>query len=115
MAVNRYPDEKQKSEPNMPQYDVQTMQQKYERWRELHRQQQRAQTEWVEAEGLLHELHAYYQSVQWREDHANGVSIECKDGEYCITSEDTLWDMLTDRDEVSIRWMRLGLDALERK
>ncbi len=114
MTMNSYPDE-QKPESNMPQYDVQTMQQKYERWRELHRLQERAQTEWAEAEGLLHELQAYYQSVQWREDHANGVPVECKGGEYCITSEDTLWNMLTDRDEVAIRWMRLGLDAIERK
>lgn len=99
----------------MRQYDPQTLQQKYERWRELHRKQEQAQAEWLEAERLLHQLHAYYQSAQWREDHANRVPIECSNGEHCITSEDTLWDMLTDRDEVAIRWMRLGLDALERK
>ena len=99
----------------MSQYDPQALQQKYERWRELRRRQEEAQTQWLEAEALLHELQAYYQSVQWREDHANNVSLECKEGEYSILSEDTLWDMLTDRDELSIRWMRLGLDALERK
>ncbi|WP_222565721.1 DUF4298 domain-containing protein [Novilysobacter antarcticus] len=98
----------------MPQYDPQALQQKYERWRELHRQQEQAQAQWLEAEALLHELQAYYQSLQWREDHANNVPIECNNGEYCILSEDTLWNMLTDRDEVAKRWMRLGLDAFDR-
>ncbi|WP_220463665.1 DUF4298 domain-containing protein [Sediminihaliea albiluteola] len=74
----------------MSQYDPQTLQQKYERWRELQRKQEQAQAEWLEAEGLLRELHAYYQSAQWREDHAKRVPIECNNGEYCITSEDTL-------------------------
>lgn len=99
----------------MPQYDPQALQQKYERWRELHRQQEQAQTQWLAAEALFHELQAYYQSAQWRGDHANDVQIECNNGEYCITSEDTLWNMLTDRDDLAKRWMRLGLDAFDRK
>lgn len=98
----------------MPRYDPQAMQQKYERWRQLHRQQEQAQKQWLEAQALLHELQAYYQSPQWREDHANNVSLECN-GEYSILSEDTLWDVLVDRDEVAKRWMRLGLDAFDGK
>jgi hypothetical protein len=42
------------------------------------------------------------------------VSLECH-GEYSILSEDTLWDVLVDRDEVAKRWMRLGLDAFDGK
>lgn len=99
----------------MSQYDPQTLQQKYERWRELRRQQEQAQTQWLEAEALVHELQTYYQSAQWREDHANDVPIQCNNGEYCITGEDTLWDMLTDRDDLAKRWMRLGLDAFDGK
>ncbi len=98
----------------MPQYDPQAMQQKYERWRHLHRQQEEAQKQWLEAQALLHELQAYYQSPQWREDHANNLPLECH-GEYSILSEDTLWDVLVDRDEVAKRWMRLGLDAFDGK
>jgi hypothetical protein len=40
----------------MPQYDPQAMQRKYERWRQLHRQQEEAQKQWLEAQALLHEL-----------------------------------------------------------
>ncbi len=99
----------------MPLYDPQEMQRKYEEWRELLRQQRQAQEQWLDAEALLHELQAYYQSLQWREDHANDVPIHCRNGEYCILSEDTLWDMLTDRDETALRWMRLGMDTFDRK
>ena len=99
----------------MSQYDPQAMQQNYEAWCELHRQQEQAQIQWLEAEALLHELQAYYQSPQWREDHANDVPIHCRNGEYCILSEDTLWDMLTDRDETALKWMRLGMDTFDRK
>lgn len=115
MKVNGNRDNQRNREPNMARYDPQTLQQKYERWRELHRKQEEAQTQWLEAEALLHELKAYYQTAQWHEDRANNVPIECNGDEYCITGEDTLWDMLTDRDDLAIRWMRLGLDAFERK
>lgn len=98
-----------------PPSDPQRLQQRYERWRQLYRNQEQAQAEWLEAETLFHELSAYYQSVQWREDHASNVPIECNHGEYCITSEDTLWDMLSDRDRLALRWARLGVDSLERK
>lgn len=97
----------------MSNYDTQEMQLKYERWRELYRHQIEAQKKWLEAEALLTELQAYYQSPKWRQDYDNNVPVDCNNGEYCVTNEDTLWDMLIDRDEQAKRWIRLGLDAID--
>ena len=35
--------------------------------------------------------------------------------EHSIFSEDALWSMLSDHDEVARKWMRLGLDAIDKK
>ena len=95
-------------------FDAQALQKKYERWHELNEQMQDAQEKWLEANTLLSELQTYYQSEQWRKDHENNLMVECADNMYSIISEDALWSALTDHQEQAIRWMRLGLNVIDR-
>ena len=95
-------------------FDAQALQKKYERWHELNEQMQDAQEKWLEANTLLSELQTYYQSEQWRDDHENNLMVECADNMYSIISEDALWSALTDHQEQAIRWMRLGLNVIDR-
>lgn len=99
----------------MSQYDPQQLQQKFERWCELHREQVEAQQRFVEAEALYSELQAYYQDPQWMTDREEDKPIEYSGPAHSIFSEDALWNMITDRNELAIQWMRLGLDALDNK
>ena len=95
-------------------FDAQALQKKYERWHELNEQMQDAQEKWLEANTLLSELQTYYQSEQWRKDHESNLMVECADNIYSIISEDALWSALTDHQEQAIRWMRLGLNVIDR-
>lgn len=97
----------------MENYDAQALQKKYEHWHDLHQQIHEAQEKWREASALLSELQTYYQSEQWRKDYENNVAVECADNVHSILSEDALWSALTDHQEQAIRWMRLGLDAID--
>ena len=99
----------------MTDYNPQELQQKYEEWCELHRKQLEAQQQFLQAETLLNELKDYYLNPQWRADREADLPIEHSGKEHSIFSEDALWNMLTDRDELARRWMRLGLDAIDNK
>ena len=99
----------------MTDYNPQEMQQKYEEWCELHRKQLEAQQQFLQAETLLNELKDYYLNPQWMADREADLPIEHSGKEHSIFSEDALWNMLTDRDELARQWMRLGLDAIDRK
>lgn len=98
----------------MKKFDPQALQEKYERWHTLHQKTEEAQAQWQEAGELLVALQQYYQSEQWREDNASDVRLECAAGVHSILSEDALWNALTDRQEQAIKWMRLGLDVMDR-
>lgn len=93
----------------------QDLQQKYEQWCKLYRQQLEAQQQFLQAETLLSELKDYYLSPQWMTDREADLPIEHSGEEHSIFSEDALWNMLTDRDELARQWMRLGLDAFDKK
>ena len=99
----------------MTNYNPQELQQKYEEWCELHRKQFEAQQQFLQAETLLNELKDYYLNPQWMADREADLPIEYSGKEHSIFSEDALWNMLTDRDELARQWMRLGLDAIDRK
>ena len=99
----------------MTNYNPQELQQKYEEWCELHRKQLEAQQQFLQAETLLNELKDYYLNPQWMADREADLPIEHSGKEHSIFSEDALWNMLTDRDELARQWMRLGLDAIDRK
>ena len=99
----------------MTDYNPQELQQKYEEWCELHRKQLEAQQQFLQAETLLNELKDYYLNPQWMADREADLPIEYSGKEHSIFSEDALWNMLTDRDELARRWMRLGLDAIDKK
>ena len=99
----------------MTDYNPQEMQQKYEEWCELHRKQLEAQQQFLQAETLLNELKDYYLNPQWMADREADLPIEYSGKEHSIFSEDALWNMLTDRDELARQWMRLGLDAIDKK
>lgn len=99
----------------MSQYDPQQLQQKFERWSELYQEQLQAQQRFQEAEALYAELQAYYQSPQWMADHEANPQLQYSGDVHSIFSEDALWNMISDRNELAIQWMRLGLDALENK
>lgn len=99
----------------MTNYNPQELQQKYEEWCELHRKQLEAQQQFLQAETLLNELKDYYLNPQWMADREADLPIEYSGKEHSIFSEDALWNMLTDRDELARRWMRLGLDAIDKK
>ncbi len=99
----------------MTDYNPQEMQQKYEEWCELHRKQLEAQQQFLQAETLLNELKDYYLNPQWMADREADLPIEHSGKEHSIFSEDALWNMLTDRDELARKWMRLALDAIDRK
>ena len=99
----------------MPNYNPQELQQKYEQWCKLHRQQLEAQQQFLQAETLLNELKDYYLNPQWMADREADLPIEHSGKEHSIFSEDALWNMLTDRDELARKWMRLALDAIDRK
>lgn len=99
----------------MTNYNPQELQQKYEEWCELHRKQLEAQQQFVHAEALLNELKDYYLNPQWMADREADLPIEYSGKEHSIFSEDALWNMLTDRDELARQWMRLGLDAIDKK
>ncbi len=99
----------------MTDYNPQELQQKYEEWCELHRKQLEAQQQFLQAETLLNELKDYYLNPQWMADREADLPIEYSGKEHSIFSEDALWNMLTDRDELARQWMRLGLDAIDRK
>ena len=98
----------------MKNYDVQALQEKYERWHELHEQIQNTQEKWLEANALLLELQEYYQSEQWMKDHESNLMIKCADDIHAITSEDALWNALTEHREQAIRWMKLGLEVIDK-
>ena len=99
----------------MTDYNPQELQQKYEEWCELHRKQLEAQQQFLQAETLLNELKDYYLNPQWMADREADLPIEYSGKEHSILSEDALWNMLTDRDELARQWMRLGLDAIDKK
>ena len=99
----------------MTDYNPQELQQKYEEWCELHRKQLEAQQQFLQAETLLNELQDYYLNPQWMADREADLPIEHSGKEHSIFSEDALWNMLTDRDELARQWMRLGLDAIDKK
>ncbi|WP_201629728.1 DUF4298 domain-containing protein [Psychrobacter maritimus] len=99
----------------MTNYNPQELQQKYEEWCELHRKQLEAQQQFLQAETLLNELKDYYLNPQWMADREADLPIEYSGKEHSIFSEDALWNMLTDRDELARQWMRLGLDAIDKK
>ena len=99
----------------MTNFNPQELQQKYEEWCELHRIQLEAQQQFLQAETLLNELKDYYLNPQWMADREADLPIEYSGKEHSIFSEDALWNMLTDRDELARQWMRLGLDAIDRK
>lgn len=99
----------------MTDYNPQEMQQKYEEWCELHRKQLEAQQQFLQAETLLNELKDYYLNPQWMADREADLPIEHSGKEHSIFSEDALWNMLTDRDELARKWMRLALDAIDKK
>lgn len=95
--------------------DPQDLQQKYERWSQLYQQQLEAQQQFLEAEKLFDELQGYYLSPQWVADREADLPIEHSGEAHSIFSEDALWSMLTDRNELAMKWMRLGLDAIDRE
>ena len=99
----------------MTNYNPQELQQKYEEWCELHRKQLEAQQQFLQAETLLNELKDYYLNPQWMADREADLPIEHSGKEHSIFSEDALWNMLTDRNELARQWMRLGLDAIDKK
>ena len=99
----------------MTNYNPQELQQKYEEWCELHRKQLEAQQQFLQAETLLNELKDYYLNPQWMADREADLPIEHSGKEHSIFSEDALLNMLTDRDELARQWMRLGLDAIDKK
>ena len=99
----------------MPNYNPQELQKKYEQWCALYRQQLKAQQQFLQAEALLNELKDYYLNPQWMADREADLPIEHSGKEHSIFSEDALWNMLTDRDELARKWMRLALDAIDRK
>ncbi|MEK6220103.1 MAG: DUF4298 domain-containing protein [Psychrobacter cryohalolentis] len=99
----------------MTNYNPQELQQKYEEWCALYRQQLKAQQQFLQAEALLNELKDYYLNPQWMADREADLPIEHSGKEHSIFSEDALWNMLTDRDELARKWMRLALDAIDRK
>ena len=99
----------------MPNYNPQELQKKYEQWCALYRQQLKAQQQFLQAEALLNELKDYYLNPQWMADREADLPIEHSGKEHSIFSEDALWNMLTDRDELARQWMRLGLDAIDKK
>ena len=99
----------------MTSYNPQELQQKYEQWCALYRQQLKAQQQFLQAEALLNELKDYYLNPQWMADREADLPIEHSGKEHSIFSEDALWNMLTDRDELARKWMRLALDAIDRK
>ncbi len=65
------------------------------------------------AEKLWQELQAYYQSEQWLEDYENAPELSCREGEYFILSQDTLWNALEERRQQAIDWMKLSLSVIE--
>lgn len=95
-----------------PTIDPQLMQQKYEKWCQLYEQQQQAQQQWLDANALQQELQAYYQSPQWLQDREADLPITYSGDAHSIFSEDALWNMISDHNELAKKWMRLGLDAL---
>lgn len=99
----------------MSQNTPQQLQQKFERWRELYLEQLEAQQRWQEAETLYAELVEYYQSSQWMTDHEQDKQLQYSGTAHSILSEDGLWNMISDRNDLAMQWMRLGLEALEAK
>lgn len=99
----------------MTDYNPQELQKKYEEWCELHRKQLEAQQQFLKAEALQNELKDYYLNPQWMTDREADLPIEHSGKEHSIFSEDALWSMLSDHDELARKWMRLGLDAIDRK
>lgn len=97
----------------MAKYNPQQLQQKFERWHQLYQQQLTAQQQWLEAQALYTELKQYYQSPQWMADHDKDLELEYSGEAHSILSEDGLWNMLIDHDEMAKRWIRLGLDAID--
>lgn len=103
------------TEDNFDKYNPQELQQKYEEWCELHRQQLEAQQQFLKAEALQNELKDYYLNPQWMADREADLPIEHSGQAHSIFSEDALWSMLSDHDELARKWMRLGLDAIDKK
>ncbi|MBO1530333.1 DUF4298 domain-containing protein [Psychrobacter sp. F1192] len=101
------------TEDNFDKYDPQDMQQKYEKWCQLYREQVQAQAQFAQAEALLQELKNYYFSPQWMADREADLPIEHSGETYSIFSEDGLWNSLSDHSELACKWIRLGLDAID--
>lgn len=91
----------------------QDLQQKYEQWCKLYRQQLEAQQQFLQAEALFRELKDYYFSPKWMADREADLPIEHSGDTYSIFSEDGLWNSLTERNELARKWIRLGLDAID--
>ncbi|PNK60292.1 DUF4298 domain-containing protein [Psychrobacter sp. FDAARGOS_221] len=101
--------------PEQPTNSPQQLQQKYERWHSLYKKQLEAQEQWLEAEALKQELQAYYLDEKWMADREADLPIDYSGEAHSIFSEDALWNMLTEHDEVARKWIRLGIDALDNK
>lgn len=97
----------------MSDHDPQQLQQKFEQWRKLYRQQLQAQQQWLEAEALYTELKQYYLGPDWMADFDKDLDLQYSGEAHSILSEDGLWDMISDHNELAMQWMRLGLDALD--
>ncbi|WP_019671673.1 DUF4298 domain-containing protein [Psychrobacter lutiphocae] len=95
--------------------DPQSMQQKYERWHSLYQKQLAAQKEWLEAEALRQELQTYYLDAQWMQDREADLPLDYSGEAHSIFSEDTLWNMITEQDELARKWIRLGINTLDNK
>lgn len=103
------------NDTNKSPYDPQQLQQKYERWHALYQKQLEAQEQWLEAEALRAELQGYYLDEQWMADREADLPIEHSGTAYSIFSEDALWDMMSEHDELARKWIRLGIDALDNR
>lgn len=94
-------------------FDAQFLQQQFEQWHQLHQQLEKAQEQWQAAEKLWQELQEYYQSEQWLIDYENSPELTCREGEYSILAQDTLWNAMEERRQQAITWMKLGLKVVE--
>ena len=75
---------------------------------------QEMQQQWQAAETLWQGLQLYYQSEQWLAEHDSDLNLATAKGEYSILDQDTLWEAMQARHERALRWIRLGLEAVEK-
>ena len=95
-------------------FHPQEMQQQYEQYQALCRQLEAAQQQWQAAETLWQGLQLYYQSEQWLAEHDSDLNLATAKGEYSILGQDPLWEAMQARHERALRWIRLGLEAVEK-